>query len=217
MKSMIEYQIKPASLCVFLIMYLSCCDTKSNQKQISDSVDIEEKRLDSLTIQKSEKDWLLVPGVSAGRTRINQNAEEVFKTFGKPDGGDAAMGKSVAIWFANHDSTSFATSIYTVRDMGENPIARVKQIRVTSHRFKTKEGIGPSSFLSKIKSVYDLKKVEDYEDSGLKYTVYNNDKGIAFEISSDEKCVAVIIFSKEKDMPGTYLPLRVTNRHIFKK
>jgi len=40
------------------------------------------------------------------------------------------MGKSVAIWYAHHDSTSYSTAIYATRDMGNSPQALVRQIRV---------------------------------------------------------------------------------------
>lgn len=154
-------------------------------------------------------DWLLTPGASAGRTVINSNAASVYARLGKPDGGDAAMMKAVAIWYSNHDSTAHSTAIYTTIDAGNDTAARVKQIRVTSPAFKTKEGIKPSSSLSDIKRNYTkLKKTETYKNAGKIYTVYDSPEGIAFEIGPDEKCAAIIIHQSGKYSSGTYLKFR---------
>jgi len=154
-------------------------------------------------------DWLLTPGVSAGKTVINSDAAGVYKRLGKPDAGDAAMMKSVAIWYSNHDSTAHSTAIYTAIDAGNDTAARVKQIRVTSPAFKTREGIQPSSFLSDIKKTYNkLKKTETYKSAGKIYTVYDSFEGIAFEIDPNEKCAAIVIHEPGKYSYGTYLKFR---------
>jgi hypothetical protein len=159
------------------------------------------------------KDWMLVPGLSAGKTRVNENAEEVFKTLGKADGGDAAMQKSVMIWYNNHDTTAHSIAVYTARDTGDAPAARIKQIRVTSGSFKTAEGIHTGSTLSEIKKQYDVTLTETYKDEGKNYKVYSSNKGIAFEMNSDDVCVAIIIYQAGKPMPGTtYLKFRTTNK-----
>jgi hypothetical protein len=75
-------------------------------------------------------------GVSIGQTTINESGENVHKRLGTPDGGDAAMGKSVSIWYANHDTTGYVTQMYFSRGQGNDEIKRVKQIRVTSPFFK---------------------------------------------------------------------------------
>jgi len=169
---------------------------------------------DTNSIVKNLKDWLLVPGTSAGKTKLNENSAEVFKLLGRADGGDAAMGKSVAIWYTDHDSTANSIAIYAVRDTGDDPIALLKQIRVTSSQFKTTEGVATGSNLANIKNYFTLTKTEDYKDDGKSYTVYSNNKGIAFEMSSNDKCVAIIIFEAGKTVPGTYLKFRTTNKFI---
>lgn len=209
---------------IYLISIISCNTKLDNQKNKSDSVnkpnahksDEPQPKNDTLT-NNQNSDWLLVPGKSAGKTQINQDAELVYKNLGKPDGGDAAMGKSVAIWYARHDSTSYSTSIYTTRDMGNNPIALVKQIRITSPSFKTNENIGVTSDLSEIRKIYTLKIAEKFMDSGQEYTVYDAKEGIAFEIGENGKCVAIILHEPGKTIPGTYLKFRTTNKFIGKK
>lgn len=158
--------------------------------------------------------WLLKPGLSAGKTRLNEDPEQVFKELGRPDGGDAAMGKAVAIWYNDHDSTAHSTAIYTTRDMGDAPKALVKQIRVTSPSFKTAESIGPSSSLHAIKQYFTVKETETYKDAGKTYTVYDSPQGIAFETDEQGECIAVIIHEKGASGQGTYLKFRTTNKYI---
>jgi hypothetical protein len=127
------------------------------------------------------------------------------------------MGKAVAIWYARHDSTSYSTSIYTVRDMGNNPVALVKQIRITSPAFKTKDNIDVSSNLPEIRKRFHLRIAEKFKDDGQEYTVYDAREGIAFEIGTNGNCVAVTIHEAGKAIPGTYLKFRTTNKFINRK
>ena len=151
---------------------------------------------------------LLVPGKSAGKVSINQDAEEVYILLGKADAGDAAMQKSVAIWYKNHDPKAYSTSIYTVRDTGNNPPARIKQVRVTSPGFKTKEGIGVSSTLAEIQNKYSVTKLADVTDQGEVLEMYDNLAGIAFEVNGKGICKAIIIHSANEGLKPTSLPLR---------
>ena len=167
---------------------------------------------DTLDSASREGDWLLEPGISAGKTAINEKADPVYARLGKADGGDAAMGKAIAIWYNNHDSTAHSIAIYTVRDTGDMPPARIKQIRVTSPAFKTKEGIHPGSTLDEIKKVYQVNRSEAYKSEGENYTVYSSKKGIAFEINAAGECVSVIIFEAGKPSATTYLKFRTTDR-----
>ncbi len=162
-------------------------------------------------------DWLLVPGVSAGKTKINENADSVYQRLGTPDGGDAAMQKAVAIWFAHHDTTAYSTAIYTARNTDSPAIASVLQIRVTSPAFKTTEGIHTTSSLQEIQHVFSVENTEQYKDAGTVYTVYDSDKGIAFEMAPDEKCIAIIIHKSGDIGEGTYLKFRTTNKFVNRK
>lgn len=154
--------------------------------------------------------WVLIPGVSAGSVKINEDASILNKQFGKPDGGDAAMGKAVSIWYSNHDTSDHSVAIYSSRNMGNDDIARIRQIRVTSPAFKTKEGAGPGMSLSEIRKHYTLNKTEDYTDKGTKYSVYDSKEGIAFECEGSGRCTAVIIHKPGKTEDGTYLKFRDT-------
>jgi hypothetical protein len=161
---------------------------------------------------KQEGDWLLQPGIAAGKTAINQTADQVYARLGKADGGDAAMGKAIAIWYNNHDSTAHSIAIYTVRDTGSMPPARVKQIRVTSPTFKTKEGIHAGSTLMEIKKVFQVTRSEAYKSEGENYSVYSSKQGVAFEINAAGECVSVLIFEAGKPSSTTYQKFRTTDR-----
>lgn len=141
-------------------------------------------------------------GRSIGRIHVNQNAEEVIRLLGKPKSGDAAMGKAVSFW------EEYA--VYTVRDTGAHPIARVKEIRVATPGFKSSKGIGVGSGLANIQKAYKVSKSESYQSSGKSFDVYSDPSGIAFEIDATGTCVAVIVFPSGKQ-PSSYLKLRPGN------
>lgn len=161
-------------------------------------------------------DWLLVPGVSAGQTKIGEDADLVYKRLGHPDGGDAAMQKAVAIWYANHDSTAHSVAVYTSRNTDSPAIARILQIRVTSPSFLTKDEIHTTSSLADIQSKFSVTQTETYEDEGANYKVYDSKEGIAFEVNSKDKCVAIVIHKAGVSGEGTYLKFRTTNQFIDK-
>ncbi|EOR93356.1 hypothetical protein ADIARSV_3435 [Arcticibacter svalbardensis MN12-7] len=211
--------IKVASV-VFIVSasFLACTSDKKAKESADGSIAItqsDSKTSPVDTLKKfKDQDWLLIPGKSAGKTTLNEDAEEVYKRLGKPDGGDAAMGKSIALWYSNHDSTLHSVSIYTVRDMGNDPKALVAQIRITSPLFKTKEGIHTTSTLDTIMKEFQVQKTEGYKDAGKDYTVYDSKSGISFEMDGKETCVAIIIHKAGQIGNGTYLKFRTTNKFI---
>lgn len=130
-----------------------------------------------------------------------------MKKLGKPDEGDAAMGKAVATWFEQHDTTGYALSIFTARDMGNRPEAIIKQIRVTSPAYKTEHGIGPSSALAGIQKAFNLKEAKGYQLNQEKIAVFADPSGIAFEINKEGKCIGVVVYPKGDLHPDTYARL----------
>jgi hypothetical protein len=159
-------------------------------------------------------DWLLIPGVSAGQTRINENADSVYQRLGKPDGGDAAMMKAIAVWYANHDTTNNSIAIYTSKGTDTPVVEKIKQIRVTSPAFRSVEGIHTTSSLQDIKNHFPVQHTETYKDAGASYAVYDSKQGIAFEINPDSVCVAIVIHKAGVINEGTYLKFRTTNKFI---
>lgn len=198
-------------LTVFLV---SSCTSNTN-KEVALSTDTVVKQnpiIDTLVatdpIDSISNDWLLKPGIAAGNTTIGSDATAVYTRLGKADAGDAAMMKAVAIWYAGHDPKAHSLTIYTVRDTLTPPVARVKLIRVTAPKFKTSEGIGPSSYLSEIQKNIKVSKSESYTHGGQQYAVYDSPLGIAFEIGANQQCAGVIIHEPGNNKTGTYLKLR---------
>ncbi|WP_207534818.1 hypothetical protein [Desertivirga arenae] len=164
---------------------------------------------DNNNSESAKGSWLLVPGISAGSTSINENASEVLKKLGKPDGGDAAMGKAVIFWIGGIPGKKHTTSIYTVRQPIDSPDAKVKEIRVTSPQFKTKEGNGVGGTRLGIEKEFKLKRNTFFNPA----LVYDTTEGIAFEFSKDTGyCTAVVIYEKGKRLPEAYLSLREANQ-----
>lgn len=187
-------RFKKVILSISVPIVLSACssgDAESPTKQHLSSKGSLAISSDKKTAVNQEQ--LLLPGISAGKVKLGQDAKKVYAKLGKADAGDASMQKSVSIWYKNHDQESYSTSIYTVRDTGDNPAAKIQQVRVTSPEFKTEEGIGVSSTLELIKQKYSVTKLTDITDRGRILVIYDSMAGIAFETDIKGICEAVII------------------------
>lgn len=194
-------------LFLIVVAFMTACSNEQSDSSVvqdSTTVTAANPKVDSVAVDRA---LLLIPGVSAGKVAIGQDAEEVYTLLGKADAGDAAMQKSVAIWYKDHDAKSFATSIYTVRDTGDNPAARIQQIRVSSPSFSTQDLIGVSSKLEAIQKKYEVTKLTDVNTDGSMLEIYDSLKGIAFEIK-DGICKAIIIHKANENLKTTSLPLR---------
>ncbi|WP_343673974.1 hypothetical protein [Chitinophaga sp.] len=157
----------------------------------------------------SNEAYLVVPGKAIGNTHINDNMDTVIKLLGKPDEGDAAMQKSVAIYYKG----AYATSILSARNPdGDHSVAKVKQIRVTSPAFKTKDGLHVGSSLDELNAKYKLKQTTTYKGEGGECTVWDAGHGIAFETDAAGKCIAVIVYSPEAPYQGAYLNIRPSRK-----
>ena len=151
---------------------------------------------------------LIVPGKSIGQTKLKEDAVLVYKALGKPDFGDAAMGKSLATWYAAHNSSGYQTQVFFSRYMGgmDDITSRVKQIRVTSPYFKTVEGIGAGSTLKQIHTFFKVRKTAAFTENKQRYFIYDTHKGIAFESNASGKCTGVIVYLLGGRGGFTYLP-----------
>jgi hypothetical protein len=193
---------------VVLIALCFACSNEQKTTTLQDSMVTDSTTSSLADTLKTLENLLLIPGKSAGKVGIGQNAEEVYASLGKADAGDAAMQKSVAIWYKDHDPKSYATSIYTVRDTGANPAARIQQVRVTSPEFKTKENISVGSTLDEIQKTYQVTKLADVTDAGAVLEMYDSLTGIAFETDIKGICKAIIIHKEKEGLKPTSLPLR---------
>ncbi len=146
-------------LCLLVLLLGSCQSStqdtsirKANE-QVADPIKSEASSAagDTTPIPSEaiESDWLLSPGKGAGQTQLGQTSESVKNRLGPADVGDAAMMHAVQVWYANHQTKSgHSLAIFTARDPGNDPAARITQLRVNSPRFQTKQGVGVGSSLS---------------------------------------------------------------------
>jgi hypothetical protein len=150
---------------------------------------------------------LVVPGVSLGQTTVNENGESIHKRLGTPDAGDAAMGKSISIWYANHDTTGYVTQMYFSRGQGDDDIKRVKQIRVTSPVFKINSKLHTGVPLKSVWPLYHLKKVATFTDKGGKRSLYDDiNGGIAFDVDDKDIITGITVHEPGREAASTYLP-----------
>ncbi|MES2269033.1 MAG: hypothetical protein V4520_19875 [Bacteroidota bacterium] len=150
---------------------------------------------------------LIVPGISIGQTAINESSEDVHKKLGTPDGGDAAMGKSISIWYANHDTTGYVTQMYFSRGQGDDEVKRVKQIRVTSPSFKISSEVYTGTPFSKVEQAYKLKRVATFTNKGKTLSLYDDVKaGIAFDVDDKDIITGITVHEPGRDAASTYLP-----------
>lgn len=149
---------------------------------------------------------LIVPGTSLGQTAINETSENVHKKLGKPDGGDAAMGKSVSIWYADHNKKGYATHIYFVTDMGNDPNPRAKVIRVSSPTFKVKNKLYTGVLLKTAEALYKLKKIGSYKVDGSDRNIYDDEKaGIAFDTDRSGTITGIAVHEGGKSAITAYM------------
>ncbi len=221
----IQHKLVPAIGVIVLFALISCTNkngTKTNIVAVNSVQKLKDVQVpddsDASQLNKTityDKDWLLIPGISAGQTKIGEDADSIYARLGKPDGGDAAMMKAVAIWYSHHDTTGNSIAIYTQRGTDSGAVARVLQIRITSPSFTTGKGVGTTSSLAHIQKAFNVKKTEEYWDAGKQYAVYDSKQGIAFEIDAKQNnCVAIVIHKAGVISEGTYLKFRTTNQYI---
>lgn len=148
---------------------------------------------------------LIVPGMSVGQIALNQDAATAVEILGKADAGDAAMQKSVATWYNNHNPKSYSISIFSARDTGDDPVSRIRQIRTTDPQYKTTNGIGVTSTLLEIQRALPVTDLLGYTRAGKTVKVYDSLDGISFEMN-DDVCTAIIIHPRGENLSMNYLP-----------
>lgn len=149
---------------------------------------------------------LIVPGKSIGKMMIGENSAKVFDLLGKPDMGDAAMGKALATWYQGHDTAGSQVQVFFSRQMGTaDDTSRVKQIRVTSPAFETADQIHVNTLFKDISAKFKLDSIALYQQGGKAFSVYAaTSEGIAFEVGDDRRCAGIIVF--KAGLPLSYFP-----------
>jgi len=189
------------------ISIIACQSSTKKQAAQNDSL----TQVSTPNGQATDQRFLVVAGHSVGEITIGADMEQVTQKLGKADAGDAAMGKAWGIWYGN-DSTSGQRNeiaVYSAYRDTSMRVKEVKQIRVTSDKFKTADGFSIGNTLSALQSKFpDLKKVNRYlnaqKDTVL---VYDSKKwGISFEFLR-EKSVALTVHTEQIPVNATYFTL----------
>ncbi|MXV49747.1 hypothetical protein GS399_02100 [Pedobacter sp. HMF7647] len=204
---MISFKQTAACLGFAMILAISCSQPAKHERAGQDSLtattSIESGPADD-SIPPSRS---IIPGDRIGLTRLNDRADSIVNNLGKPDSGDAAMGKSVSYWFSKPRKE--VTMVYFTTNMGApNAVPRAKQVSVTSSFFTTKSKVSTGASLDFIKKKFPLLKIlGEYSDKARKISVYNDPSGIAFNVDDSGRCIAITIYEAGKDPSQTYLSI----------
>lgn len=178
---------------LFFLLILSSCSGGNNQPA---------GRL------PSSDDYLIVPGNSIGKITLEENMDSVNLLMGMPDFSDAAMGKVVATWYPNQDSSAGSLSVYATRQMGtDDETSRIKKIKVTTPEYRTKEGIGTGDSLINIARVFIVRPIDTFRSQKLLYTTYGTRQGMTLVINPQGICQAIIVHDlSDESENDAYLP-----------
>lgn len=155
--------------------------------------------------------FLVVPGKSIGEISLGENMTEVGKKLGRPDAGDAAMGKAWGIWY-NKDSTNGQKNelaVYSSYRDTSMMVKEVKQIRITSAQFKTQSGLTTGGPEADAKSKFPaMELVSSYLNQNKDtVTVYDSRQdGIGFEFLKG-KSISITVHPVNQSVNRTYLTL----------
>jgi len=165
----------------------------------------------SSALKTPDEQFLIVAGRSVGEISLGEDMEQVGKKLGRPNAGDAAMGKAWGIWYSN-DSTAKRPNeiaIYSSYRDTSMRVKDVKQIRITSNLFKTKDGLSTGGTLEDAKMKFPaIEKLTVYlnedKDTVLVYDAKKD--GIGFEFLKG-KSISLTVHPANTPVNGTYLTL----------
>jgi hypothetical protein len=195
--------MKQLIFCLSLVLFFGCKETPKKTVDNKDKTNSPDK-----TIQK-EKHGIgyqkqIVPGKRLGSIILNQDATAIMDSLGKPDSGDAAMGKALSTWGKN---PNHILTLYTSRQMGVEDFSRVKVIRTLSPDYRTEDNLGVNTPLAELKRYYRLEYAGKFAYNGKHYLLYTTNKGIAFEVGMNQKCHGVLLYDRNENVTATYLPI----------
>lgn len=190
-----------------IVLSFAACQSATNSQHKTDSI----ASIESGPGKIVDERFLIVPGRSIGEISIGEDMQEVAKKLGRADDGDAAMGKAWGIWFSN-DSTNGVRNelaIYSSYRDTSMRVKDVKQIRITSAKFKTQDGysLGKSEYDTKLKFPA-AEKISSFLNEQKDTVVVYDDKqdGIGFEFLKG-KSISLTVHPINQSVNGTYLTL----------
>lgn len=190
-----------------LSMSVAACQSTSKTDHNTDSL----SNLASAPAQNVDERFLVVAGRSVGEIALGEDMEEVGRKLGRPNAGDAAMGKAWGIWYSNDSTAKHRNEIAVYSSYRDTSmrVKDVKQIRITSNKFKTKDGLTTGSTLEDAKLKFPtIEKLSAYlnEDKDT-VTVYDAKKdGIGFEFLKG-KSISLTVHQVNIPVNATYLTL----------
>ena len=154
-----------------------------------------------------DADWEIIPGKKVGNTVLGDDPATLLQGLGQPDASDAAMGKAWLVWDGKNTENTLA--VFTTYADSNMMRKAIRQIRVTSPRFQTVEGLHTGSNKAEVKRVFPkLQQAENiYGDVPPRYDVIS--KGISFEFSGNadyNACTAIMVYPPGGS-PTAYLPI----------
>jgi hypothetical protein len=165
----------------------------------------------STPAQVADERFLVVAGHCVGEISLGEDMEQVGKKLGKADAGDAAMGKAWGIWYSNDSTAKHRNEIAVYSSYRDTSmrIKDVKQIRVTSNKFKTKDGLATGNTLEATRLKFpEIEKLSAYlNENKDTVTVYDAKKdGIGFEFLKG-KSISLTVHQVNIPVNATYLTL----------
>lgn len=185
---------------------LAACQSSENSQRNNDSVSGIETGPGKIVDETS----LIVPGRSVGEISLGEDMVDVGKRLGRPNAGDAAMGKAWGIWYTDSiENERNEIAIYSSYRDTSMRVKEVKQIRITSRKFKTQDGFSIGRSLNDTKLNFPaMEQLSTYlnekRDTVLVYDSKHD--GIGFEFLKG-KSVALTVHPINKSVNDTYITL----------
>lgn len=192
----------------FLYILLGAVVVSCNgKKEANDSE--EGMAADTVATARINPRLMIVPGKSIGNISLEQTADNLEAILGKPDLSDAAMGKAWLTWFSKVSDTVTGNELNVYTEYKDNELKEkvVRQIRITSDEFKTRDGIATGMPLDGISKIFPAIKLIGKYDTTTDYpvSVYDAvDEGIAFE-TENSICTGIIIHKKGQPVTEEYI------------
>ncbi|TCD10582.1 hypothetical protein EZ449_09565 [Pedobacter frigidisoli] len=190
-----------------LCISFAACQSSQNAEHKTDSI----ASIESGPGKIVDERFLVVPGRSVGEISLGEDVENVGKLLGRPNAGDAAMGKAWGIWYSNDSTGGMRNEIAIYSSYRDTSMRMkdVKQIRITSDKFKTQDGFTTGKSIADTKLKFPaVEKVSTYlnenKDTVLVYDAQKD--GIGFEFLKG-KSISVTVHPMNKSVNATYLTL----------
>ncbi|MBC6110825.1 hypothetical protein ACFOG5_01820 [Pedobacter fastidiosus] len=186
---------------------VACQSSKTNDTTKVDSI----ASIESGPGKIVDERYLIVPGRSVGEISLGENMELVGEKLGRPDAGDAAMGKAWGIWYSKDSTENEKNELAIYSSYKDTTLISkdVKQIRITSNQFKTQDNFGTGRSLDDTKMKFPgMIRIATYlnetKDSIMVYD--SKAEGIGFEFLKG-KSISLTVHPKNVSVNGTYLTL----------